>query len=75
MAWVCARLCKLQKMCTRLAATSYTGTPASPTTKSGCHNISEILLKVALNTINHLIKILNRMCKDIAIEGIIFSYI
>jgi hypothetical protein len=30
------------------------GTPASSTTKNGCHDIAEILLKVALNTINHL---------------------
>ena len=28
------------------------GTPASSTTKTGHHNIAEILLKVALNTIN-----------------------
>jgi hypothetical protein len=27
------------------------GTPASSTTKTGCHDIVEILLKVALNTI------------------------
>jgi hypothetical protein len=26
------------------------GTPASSTTKTGCHDIAEILLKVALNT-------------------------
>ena len=26
------------------------GTPASSTTKTGCHDIVEILLKVALNT-------------------------
>jgi hypothetical protein len=29
------------------------GTPASSTTKTGRHDITEILLKVALNTINH----------------------
>jgi hypothetical protein len=29
------------------------GTPASSTTKTGRHDISEILLKVALNTKNH----------------------
>ena len=59
-----ARLCKLQKGCTRLATTSdkvyqllahdrwfSPGTPASSTTKSGRHDISEILLKVALNLI------------------------
>jgi hypothetical protein len=60
-AWVRARLCKLQKGCTRLAAGSdkvyqllthgrwfSPGTPASPTTKTGRHDIAEILLKVAL---------------------------
>jgi hypothetical protein len=63
-AWVCARLCKLQKGCTRLATASdkvyqllahgrwfSPGTPASSTTKSGRHDIAEILLKVALSTI------------------------
>ena len=30
------------------------GTPASSTTKTGRHNIAEILLKVALNTINQI---------------------
>ena len=60
-AWVRARLCKLQKRCTRLATTSdkvylllahgrwfSRGTPASSTTKTGRHDIAEILLKVAL---------------------------
>ena len=60
-AWVRARLCNLQKVCTRLAATSdkvyqllahgrwfSPGTPASSTTKTGRHDIAEILLKVAL---------------------------
>ena len=28
------------------------GTPVSSTNKTGCHDIAEILLKVALNTIN-----------------------
>jgi hypothetical protein len=63
MAWDRTRLCKLQKGCTRLAATSdkvfqllahgqwfSLGTPASSTTKTGRHDIAEILLKVALNT-------------------------
>ena len=62
-AWVLARLCKLQKVCARLAAASdqvyqllargrrfSPGTPASSTAKTGRHNIAEILLKVALNT-------------------------
>jgi hypothetical protein len=52
-----------KKECTRLAAASdkvyqllahgrwfSLGTPASSTTKTGCHDIAEILLKVALNT-------------------------
>jgi hypothetical protein len=60
-AWVRARLCKLQKGCTRLAAASdkvyqllahgwwfSSSTPASSTTKTGRHDIAEILLKVAL---------------------------
>ena len=59
-----------KKGCTRLATASDTvyqlfahgrwyspGTPASPTTKSGRHDIAEILLKVAFNTKNHKIKI------------------
>ena len=62
-AWVRARLCKLQKGCTRLTDAcdkvyqllAYgrwfsPGTPASSTTKTGRHDIAEILLKVALNT-------------------------
>ena len=64
-AWVRARLCKLQKGYTRHAAASdkayqllahgrwfSLGIPASSTTKTGRHNISEILLKMALNTID-----------------------
>ena len=67
-AWVRARLCKWQKGCTRLAAASdkvcqllahgrwfSPGTPASSTTKTGRHDIAEILLKVALNTKNQSI--------------------
>ena len=59
--WVRARLCKLHKGCTRLTAASDNvykllahgwlfspGTPVSSTTKTGCHDIAEILLKVAL---------------------------
>jgi hypothetical protein len=30
------------------------GTPASSTTKAGCHDIAEILLKVALSTKNQI---------------------
>ena len=63
-AWVRARLCKLQKRCTRLAAASdkvyqllahgRLFSPASSTTKTGRHDIAEILLKVALSTINQI---------------------
>jgi hypothetical protein len=66
-AWFRARLCKLQKGGTRLAAASdkvyqllahglwfSPGTPASSTTKTGRHDIAEILLKVALNTIKSI---------------------
>ena len=57
-----------KKGCTRLAAASdkvyqllahdpwfSPDTPASSTTKTGRHDIAEILLKVALNTINQSI--------------------
>jgi hypothetical protein len=52
-----------KKGCTRLAAVSdklahgqwfSLGTPASSTTKTGRHDIAEILLKVALNTKNQI---------------------
>jgi hypothetical protein len=59
------RFVNYKKGCTRLAATSdkvyqllangwwfSLGTPASSTTKTGRHEIAEILLKVALNTKN-----------------------
>jgi hypothetical protein len=62
MACIRTQLCKLQKWCTRLAAASDKVyqllaqgrwfSPASSTTKTGRHDIAEILLKVALNTIN-----------------------
>jgi hypothetical protein len=58
MAWVRARLCKLQKGCTRLTVASdkvyqlfahgRLFSPASSTTKTGRHDIAEILLKVTL---------------------------
>jgi hypothetical protein len=44
-AWVRAWLLKLQQRV-------HSGTPASSTTKTGRHDIAEILLKVALSTIN-----------------------
>ena len=59
--WVHAQLCKLQKWCTRLTTASdkfyqllahgrwfSPGIPASSTTKTGRHDIAEILLKLAL---------------------------
>jgi hypothetical protein len=36
------------------------GTPASSTTKTGRHDIAEILLKVALNTKNQIKSTLNK---------------
>jgi len=58
-----ARLCKSQKGCTQLAAASHkvyqlfahdrwfsSGTPASSTTKTGRHDIAEIVLKKAYKT-------------------------
>ena len=61
MTWDRAQLCKLQKGCTRVVTASDTvfqllahgrwfspGTLASSTTKTGRHEIAEILLKVAL---------------------------
>jgi hypothetical protein len=70
MAWVCARLCKLQKKVhsTRNASDKVyqllahgqwfsPGTPASSTTKTGRHDIAEILLKVALKHQKSKIKI------------------
>ena len=64
-AWIRARLCKLQKGCTPLASDKAyqllahgrwfsPSTLASSTTKTGHHDIpvAEILLKVALSTIN-----------------------
>jgi len=62
-----ALLYELQIGCTRLAVAIDAiyqllahgrwfspGTPASSTTKTGRHDIAEILLKVALNTINQI---------------------
>ena len=69
-AWVRARIYKLQKGCTRLATASdkvyqflahgqwfSPDTPASSTTKTGRHDIAEILLKVALHTKNQSINL------------------
>jgi hypothetical protein len=63
-----SRLCKLQKGCTRLAAASdkvyqllargrwfSSGTPASSTTKTGRHDIAEILLKVENSLLSKII--------------------
>jgi hypothetical protein len=64
-AWVRARLCKLQKGCTRLTFASdqvyqllahgrwfSPGAPSSSTTKTGRHDIAEALLKMTLSTLN-----------------------
>jgi hypothetical protein len=81
MAWVRARLCKLQKGCTRLATASdkvyqllahgrwfSPGTPASSITKTGRHDIADILLKVALSTKNkNLVLIVRTAVKQFAV--------
>ena len=84
MAWVCARFCKLLKGCTRLTAASdkvyqmpahdrwfSPGTPASSTTKTGHHDIAEILLKVAFNTINQI----NQIKYQTTLTFYLFSFI
>ena len=66
-AWVIARLCKLQKRVHSTCNASdqvyqmlahgrwlSPGNPASSATKTGRHDIADILLKVALNTINQI---------------------
>jgi hypothetical protein len=67
MVWVHPCLCKLQKGCTRQAAASdkayhgqwfSAGIPASSTTRTGRHDIAEIFLRLALNTINQIKSIL-----------------
>ena len=65
-AWVRVRFLNYKKWCTRLAVASdevyqllvhgrwfSPGTQVSFTIKTGRHDIAEILLKVALNTINY----------------------
>jgi hypothetical protein len=67
--WFAPGFVNYKRGCTRLAATSdkvyqllahgrwfSLGTPASSTTKTGRHDIAEILLKVALNTKNQIFK-------------------
>jgi hypothetical protein len=81
-----AWLCKLQKGCTRLAAASdevyqllahgrwfSLGTPASSTTKTGRHDIAEILLKVALSTINQIdqINLIFANCVTLLIKSLL----
>ena len=76
--WVRARLCKLQKGCIRLTAASdkvyqllvhgrwfSAGSPTSPTTKTGRHDIAEILLKVALSNNHPLIQLQNNIMYNI----------
>jgi hypothetical protein len=57
MEWVRARLCKLKKSVHTTGSHKWLspGTPSSSTTKTGRHDIAEILLKVALSTINQII--------------------
>ena len=48
------------------------GTPASSTTKTGRHDIAEILLKVALNTKNQS-KSTNTLCKSVRFRSLFES--
>ena len=86
MAWVRAGHCKLQKGCTRLAAACdkvyqllvhgrwlSLGTSASSTTKTGRHDIAEILLQVALNTINEIIKSIKKISLGSISSGISYQ--
>jgi hypothetical protein len=70
-----------KKECTRLAAASdkvyqilaygqwfSQGTPASSTTKTGRHDIAEILLKVALNKINQIKSVIYKVIKPLINE-------
>jgi hypothetical protein len=63
--WFAPGFVNYKQGCTRLAAASdkvyqlfaycrwfSPGTPVSSTTKTGCHDVAEILLKVALSTKN-----------------------
>ena len=65
--WVRAPLCNYKKgalnsqsqvikftSCLPMVGGFSPGTPASSTTKTGRHDIAEVLLKVALNTINQI---------------------
>ena len=74
--------CKLQKGCTRLATASdkvyqllahglwfSPGTLASSTTKTGRHNIAEILLKVALSIKNQSKLFVTKMR-----ENLVYTY-
>jgi hypothetical protein len=78
MACVRARLCKCNKGRTRLAAASdkvyqllargrwfSPCTPASSTTKTGRHDIAEILLKVELTTKNQI----NQSCETCVLSN------
>jgi hypothetical protein len=43
------------------------GTPVFSTNKTDCHDITEILLKGAINTINHLPELNGYICKKTSI--------
>ena len=86
MAWIRAGHCKLQKGWTRLAAAcdkAYQllvhcrwlslGTSASCTTKTGRHDIAEILLQVALSTIDEIIKSIKKISLGSTSSGISYQ--
>jgi hypothetical protein len=81
-------ICKLQKGCTRLAAASdkvyqllahgrwfSPGTPASTTTKTGRHDIAEILLKVALKHQKSIKSIIYDLNRCLAIIFSLFGFL
>jgi hypothetical protein len=81
-------ICKLQKGCTRLAAASdkvyqllvhgrwfSPGTPASSTTKTGRHDIAEILLKVALKHQKSIKSIIYDLSRCLAIIFSLFGFL
>jgi len=51
------------------------GTPASSTTKTGRHDIAEILLKVALNTINEINNKLMGMLMLFIVKNLTVSFL
>jgi hypothetical protein len=62
---------RLRVECTLFGQWFSPGTPASSTTKTGRHDIAEILLKVALNTKNQI----SQAMKKIKLDKVVHSMI